>query len=65
MDFPNIELLTDEINKLTRAYELLQEVYYSTGPYNKPYEDKMGNKMALEPEVMRKLDNFFEFDDSE
>jgi hypothetical protein len=51
-----IDKFIDEINRLQKGYELLEQVYLEAGGYG---EDPMTD------ELRNKINNFFGFDDSE
>jgi hypothetical protein len=51
-----IDKLVDEINRLQKGYELLEQVYLEAGGYG---EDPMTDELRY------KINNFFGFDDSE
>ncbi len=52
-----IDKLIDEINRLQKGYELLEQVYLEVGGY--------GDDGPMTDELRYKLNNFFGFDDSE
>ena len=51
-----IDKFIDEINRLQKGYELLEQVYLEAGGYG---EDPMTDELRY------KINNFFGFDDSE
>ena len=68
MEFKNLEGLKDEINHLEEAEELLHELYYGFGPYE-IHAMLQEHKKDFFPtdvnQLIGKLDNHFNFDDSE
>jgi hypothetical protein len=52
----NLETLIEEVQDLKRAKSLLKELFWAVGPY--------GSDSPPE-ELMIRLQNYFEFDDSE
>lgn len=68
MDFKNLEGLKDEINHLEEAENLLHEVYFGLGPYGIRTVLQEHRKDFFPTDVdqlLTKLDNHFNFDDSE
>ena len=55
-NFPAIDKLFDEINRLKLALEILNDVWADIGPYNTG---------QVSQETLTKLHRFFNFDDSE
>lgn len=68
MELKNINALKDEINHLEEAEDLLHELYFGLGPYGirrvlqEHREDFLPNKVD---QLLTKLENHFNFDDSE
>lgn len=68
MELKNINALKDEINHLEEAEDLLHELYFGLGPYGirrvlqEHREDFLPNKAD---QLLTKLENHFNFDDSE
>lgn len=68
MEFKNLEALKDEIKYLEEAEELLHEIYFGLGPYGIHTILKEHKKDFFPTDVDQlsiKLDNHFNFDDSE
>lgn len=68
MELKNINALKDEINHLEEAEDLLHELYFGLGPYGirrvlqEHREDFLPNKAD---QLLTRLENHFNFDDSE
>ena len=68
MGFKNLEALKGEIAHLEEAEDLLRELYFGLGPYGirrvlqEHREDFLPNKAD---QLLTKLENHFNFDDSE
>ena len=54
-NFPDLETLLKEINELKSAQNLLEEIWLEVGPYGREISDALRYK----------LQDFFNFDDSE
>lgn len=68
MEFKNLEALRSEINHLEEAEELLHELYFGLGPYGIHAilrEHKKDFLSTDADQLSTKLDNHFNFDDSE
>ena len=68
MELKNIEALKDEINYLEEAEELLNEIFYGFGPYGIRTLLQEHRKDFFPTDVnvlLSKLENHFNFDDSE
>lgn len=68
MEFKNLDALKDEIKYLEEAEELLHEIYFGLGPYGIRTILQEHKKDLFPTEVDQlivKLDNHFNFDDSE
>lgn len=68
MDLDNLTKLKDEINHLEEAEELLHELYFGFGPYGLRTVIQEHKKDFFPTDVDKliiKLDNHFNFDDSE
>lgn len=68
MEFKNLEALKDEIKYLEEAEELLHEIYFGLGPYGIRVvlqEHKKDLFPTQADQLLVKLDNHFNFDDSE
>ena len=64
----NIEALKDEINHLEEAEELLNEIFYGFGPYwiRTLLQERRKDFFPTDVNVLlSKLENHFNFDDSE
>ena len=68
MELKNINALKDEINHLEEAEDLLHELYFGLGRYGirrviqEHRDDFLPNKVD---QLLTKLENHFNFDDSE
>ena len=68
MELKNIEALKDEINHLEEAEELLNEIFYGFGSYGLRTLLQEHRKDFFPTDVnvlLSKLENHFDFDDSE
>ena len=68
MEMKNLNGLKEEISHLEEAEELLHELYFGFGPYGLRNLIKEKEKEFFPTDVNKlitKLDNHFEFDDSE
>ena len=55
-NFENLEKVLEDIEKLRQAYELLEQVFLEHGPYG---------DCPIPDELRYKINNYFDFDDSE
>lgn len=68
MELKNINALKDELNHLEEAEDLLNELYFGLGPYEirrilqEHHKDFLPNRAN---QLLTKLENHFNFDDSD
>lgn len=60
--FPSIDKLMEELAKLREAYQILYHINCYYGGYGKHTFD---DKCCIDDETLKKLNDFFRFDDSE
>lgn len=61
-EFPNIDNLIEELNRLKRGCQLFEKLVLEIGIYNLPHTETYGGKC---PDLSIEIRNFFNFDDSE
>jgi hypothetical protein len=54
--FEHLENVLEDVNKLLEGYDLLEQVYLEHGPYG---------DCPIPDELRYKINNYFDFDDSE